>query len=130
MSYLSTAGDDAPDSIAELDRCVELDNAVFMAIADLQLALIRQTGIGTLIAAGGTRQDLDARIVEVDRAVTEAFERYNRALCTQARGEPYRLLEASHGGVARSMRFRLAQNRTVASIEAHALRQPRLTAEA
>lgn len=130
MCYLSTAGDGDPDIIVDNERSAEADSTVYVALTGLQLALIRQAAVGTLIAAGRTDHDLDARIVEAERGVAEAMDCYSRALCSQARGEPYRLLEAARGGVARSMRFRLAQNRTVASIEAHALRQPRLTAGA
>ena len=121
--YVSSQGDDTPDVMPELEQDAAADSAVYAALCSLQLALIRQTGVGTLVSAGRTDHDLETRIAETECAVAEAFERFNRALCTQARGEPYRLLEASHGGVARSMRFRLKQNRTVAQIETRATRQ-------
>lgn len=121
--YLSSAGDNEPDVMPEIEEGAAADSAVYAALCNLQLALTRQIGVGSAITRGRIDHDLDERITKTDRAVAEAFEHYNRALCTQARGEPYRLLEASHGGVARSMRFRLKQNRTVAQIEARATRQ-------
>jgi len=121
--YISSAGDDAPDVVAETKRSAAVDSAVMLKLCDLQVALLHQAGVARTIAAGGTDADLDKRITEAERGVAEAYDAYNRALCTQARGEPYRLLEASHGGVARSMHFRLAQNRTVARIEARTSRQ-------
>jgi hypothetical protein len=122
MCYLSSEGDDAPDMVAETVRSASAGGVVYLALCDLQVALLQQVGVARTIASGRTDADLDKRIVDAERGVAEAFDAYNRALCTQARGEPYRLLEASHGGVARSMRFRLAQNRTVAQIEARASR--------
>jgi hypothetical protein len=123
MCYLSSEADDSPDVVAETERSACADGAVMQTLCDLQLALLHQAGVARTIAAGRTDADLDQHIVEAERRVAEAFDAYNIALCTQARGERYRRLEASHGGVARSMRFRLAQNRTVAQIEARTCRQ-------
>ncbi|MFB0491987.1 hypothetical protein ABIE45_004573 [Methylobacterium sp. OAE515] len=120
--YISSPSDNEPDAVAEVQRSASAGGVVYLALCDLQVALLQQVGVARTIAAGRTDADLDKRIVDAERGVAEAFDAYNRALCTQARGEPYRLLEASHGGVARSMRFRLAQNRTVAQIEARAAR--------
>ena len=120
MCFISSEADDVPSGFDEALRSAVAENVVIRAVHDLHMAEIDRAGVGSLISAGYTDKDLDARLLEAERAVSEARQRLDAAHCRQQRGEAYRLLDASQGGVARSMRFRLAQNRTIASVEAHA----------